>query len=102
MGLLYRLSGIVFIGKSLEPLGGQNPLEPARLDCAVICGPYMTNFAEIMKHFEAQNGAVIAQNEYDLGEKIKDLFTDPKKRQAYSERAKNCCTKPRSCFGQYP
>ena len=38
LGLFYRLAGTAFMGKSLVPLGGQNPLEAARLDCAIVHG----------------------------------------------------------------
>jgi len=47
MGLWYRLSDIVFMGGSLIPKGGQNPLEPAKLDCALLYGPHTANFAGI-------------------------------------------------------
>ena len=47
MGLLYRLFPAVFVGKSLvEGGGGQNPLEPARLGCALAAGPSMANQAD--------------------------------------------------------
>ncbi len=46
MGLWYSLCGITFIGGSLVPHGGQNPLEPARLGGAIAAGPHMGNFAE--------------------------------------------------------
>ncbi|MDD9990495.1 MAG: 3-deoxy-D-manno-octulosonic acid transferase [Rhodospirillales bacterium] len=46
LGLVYRLGDIAFIGGSLAPHGGHNPLEPARLDCALIAGPHTENFAE--------------------------------------------------------
>jgi 3-deoxy-D-manno-octulosonic-acid transferase len=45
LGLFYRLFPIVLMGKSFPPGGGQNPLEPARLGCAIACGPAMQNFA---------------------------------------------------------
>lgn len=48
LGLLYRLAPVVFIGGSLVPHGGQNPLEPARLGCAVLHGPHMANFADAL------------------------------------------------------
>ena len=44
LGLLFRLAGLAFVGKSLAGRGGQNPLEPARLGCAVAAGPHMGNF----------------------------------------------------------
>lgn len=48
LGLFYRLAPVVFIGGSLVPHGGQNPLEPARLGCAVLHGPWMANFADAL------------------------------------------------------
>ncbi|MFZ5834837.1 MAG: 3-deoxy-D-manno-octulosonic acid transferase [Pseudomonadota bacterium] len=47
MGLIYRLAPIAFVGGSLVPHGGQNPLEPARLGCAILYGPYTDNFTGI-------------------------------------------------------
>ncbi len=47
LGLWYRLAEVVFMGGSLVPKGGQNPLEPARLGAAILCGPEVANFAEL-------------------------------------------------------
>ncbi|HTQ15676.1 MAG TPA: 3-deoxy-D-manno-octulosonic acid transferase [Rhizomicrobium sp.] len=44
LGLFYRVAPIAFVGGSLVPHGGQNPLEPARLGCAVMAGPHTFNF----------------------------------------------------------
>ena len=47
LGLWYRLGRVAFIGRSLiPPGGGQNPLEPARLGCAISTGPYVQNFTD--------------------------------------------------------
>ena len=47
LGLWYRLAPVVFVGRSLfPPGGGQNPLEPARLGCAIAVGPHIGNFIE--------------------------------------------------------
>jgi len=87
MGLLYRLAPITFMGKSLEPLGGQNPLEPARLNSAIVCGPYMTNFAEIMSRFEAEDAIKIVSNEQEVIATLTELLTHPDERDALCERA---------------
>ncbi len=48
-----KLCKSVFIGKSLlknlEPVGGQNPIEAAKLNCKIYHGPYVYNFQEIYK-----------------------------------------------------
>jgi 3-deoxy-D-manno-octulosonic-acid transferase len=47
LGLWYRLAPIAFVGRSLiSPGGGQNPLEPARLGCAIAVGPHCGNFVD--------------------------------------------------------
>jgi len=53
LGLLYRLAQTVFVGGSLVPHGGQNPLEPARLGCAVAIGPHTHNFAAVVEELAA-------------------------------------------------
>ena len=52
LGLLYSLVGHAFVGGSLVPHGGQNPLEPARLGCAVAVGPHTFNFADPVEVLE--------------------------------------------------
>ena len=47
LGLFYGAAPVVFVGRSLvAPGGGQNPIEPAKLGCAVLHGPHVSNFAE--------------------------------------------------------
>ena len=46
LGLVYRVADIAFVGGSMTPHGGHNPLEPARLGCALVAGPHTENFAE--------------------------------------------------------
>ena len=44
MGLYLRLTEIAFVGRSLTAEGGQNPLEPAMLDTAVLAGRQRPEF----------------------------------------------------------
>ena len=64
LGLVYRLADIAFVGGSLEPHGGHNPLEPARLDCAIVAGPHTENFAEA---YAALEGADVLSRVRDAG-----------------------------------
>lgn len=56
MGLYLSLTKIVFVGKSLTGEGGQNPLEPAMLGCAILSGPNVQNFRDSYRAL-LQNGA---------------------------------------------
>lgn len=57
LGLFYRLAPFAFIGGSLIPHGGQNPLEAARLHCAVLTGPHTENFTPAYDAILAAQGA---------------------------------------------
>ena len=48
LGLWFRLNEIVMMGGTLVPKGGQNPIEPAKLGCAILCGPHTGNFLRIV------------------------------------------------------
>jgi 3-deoxy-D-manno-octulosonic-acid transferase len=56
LGLFYRVTNFAFLGGSLVPHGGQNPLEPARLNTAVLTGPYTQNFEDIFSVILAAQG----------------------------------------------
>lgn len=57
LGLIYRLSPLVFIGGSLVKHGGQNPIEAAKLGAAILHGPHVWNFAEIYAALDEARGA---------------------------------------------
>lgn len=88
MGVFYRTAEVVFIGKSLESLGGQNPLEPARLDCAIVFGPHMTNFAEIAARLAAAGGAVTVADETELAAAVTRLLGEPGARRDLAAAAR--------------
>ena len=48
----YSLSKLTFLGGSLIPHGGQNPLEPAREGNYILYGPHIENFKEVYKVLE--------------------------------------------------
>lgn len=66
MGLWYRLCPIAFIGGSLARIGGHNPYEPVQLNCAVIHGPHVFNFAGIYARLAQAGGAQLATTESDI------------------------------------
>lgn len=70
MGLVYRLAPLAYVGGSLVPHGGQNPIEPARLGAAVIHGPHVRNFAELYGELDASGGARRVEDAAGLAEAI--------------------------------
>jgi 3-deoxy-D-manno-octulosonic-acid transferase len=89
LGLFFRLAKVAFMGKSLVPLGGQNPLEPMRLDCAVVHGPHMTNFADIVRRMGAAGASVEVSDEAGLAETVGWLLTNQEEILNLAARAKS-------------
>ncbi len=88
LGLLYRLAPVAFVGGSLVPHGGQNPLEPARLGCAVVVGPHTQNFAETVARLVAAGAAEQVADEAALGVAVEALLGDPEGRARRGEAAR--------------
>jgi 3-deoxy-D-manno-octulosonic-acid transferase len=53
----YGRANVVFIGRSLVPLGGSNPMEPGSIGKAILWGPHMFNFPVEAAAFEAAGAA---------------------------------------------
>ena len=74
----YDYCKIVFVGKSmlkkLENIGGQNPIEPAKLGCKIFYGPYVYNFKEIYDFLNSNDIAIQVHNEQDLSSKLLESF----------------------------
>lgn len=87
LGLFYRLSDISFVGGSLTPKGGHNPLEPARLGGAILHGPYTFNFVETYSEMRAPGGAALVRNDRELATAIRRLLSDDKTRLAMAGAA---------------
>jgi 3-deoxy-D-manno-octulosonic-acid transferase len=82
LGLVYRLFPTVFIGKSLvAESGGQNPLEPARLGCALAAGPGMTNQAEATAILTEAGGLVTVADAAALADWVDQLLRNPAERR---------------------
>ena len=75
----YEHATVIFIGKSLTAQGGQNPIEPGALGKAMVFGPNMQNFEEVVRRFLAQNGAVQARDAAELEKVLGELLADERR-----------------------
>jgi 3-deoxy-D-manno-octulosonic-acid transferase len=87
LGLFYRLAGVVFVGKSFSGGGGQNPIEPARLACAILHGPRIGNFDEAYTALDQAAGALEVARPDDLGDALIALFADGRRLRAMARAA---------------
>ena len=76
LGLFYRLAGIAFIGGSLTPKGGHNPIEAARLDCAILHGPDMSNCSGMAAALAAAGAATMVSGVDELAQQVSTLLAD--------------------------
>tara|TARA_B100000029_G_scaffold443129_1_gene461982 strand:- start:926 stop:2194 length:1269 start_codon:yes stop_codon:yes gene_type:complete len=81
----------VFIGKSLleklEKVGGQNPLDAAKMGCHIFHGPYVYNFQEIYDYLDSQNLSEKINKPEVLAEKlIKNFNTSFEKNNKTQEQ----------------
>lgn len=88
MGLLYRLAPLVFVGRSLVGQGGQNPLEPARLGCAIAVGPHTANFIEAVQALEEAGALTRVADADELARWVDGMLRDPQRRCAAGTAAR--------------
>ncbi len=91
--MIYAGADIAFVGGSLVPHGGQNPLEPAAVGTPILLGPHMMNFREITQGLLAVDGALQCSDEAAVEEQLCRLIGDAEKCHEMVKRAKGFVTK---------
>ncbi len=86
LGGLYSLATVVFIGGSLVPVGGHNPLEPLFFRKCVLFGPFMFHFSEIARQLIEEGGAVQVKDAEDLASHLRRLLRNERARRDTGER----------------
>ena len=81
MGLYLRLTEIAFVGRSLTGKGGQNPLEPAMLDTAVLSGRNVQNFRDAYRTLAASGAARFVKDKEVLAGAVNYLLTNEAERR---------------------
>ncbi|MEI9993124.1 MAG: 3-deoxy-D-manno-octulosonic acid transferase [Rhizomicrobium sp.] len=87
LGLFYRLVPFCFVGGTLVPAGGHNPLEPARLGCAVLAGPHTFNSVSAYAAVFAAQGLGLVRSSTEIAALASRLFDDPVQAAALGEAA---------------
>jgi 3-deoxy-D-manno-octulosonic-acid transferase len=94
MGLFLRLADVVVMGGSfapaigLPPVGGHNPLEPARLGRPTITGPDASNWAPVTSALAEAGGLMLVQAPWDLPGAIEPLLANLNAAKAMGERGR--------------
>jgi 3-deoxy-D-manno-octulosonic-acid transferase len=84
---VYSLAAAAFVGGSLIPAGGHNPLEPAQFGVPIVMGGHYTNFRAVTDDLLAHDAIRIAEQE-NLAKVLLDLLCDRSTSDAMGARAK--------------
>ncbi|MDP3658089.1 MAG: 3-deoxy-D-manno-octulosonic acid transferase [Brevundimonas sp.] len=104
MGLFLRLADVVVMGGSFSaalekpPVGGHNPLEPARLGKPAVTGPDMSNWAAITDALVAAGGLAVVAAPWDLPAVIAPLLADDAAARSMGERGRRAAAEAGSGF----
>ena len=93
LATFYKYGTIVFIGGSLIPVGGHNPLEPALYGKPVLFGPHMENFRDSARILEESGGGARVDNPEGLNNRIDRLLSDIDLRQTMGNNARQAVLK---------
>ena len=83
----YTVCDVAFVGGSLVPCGGHNPLEPAMFKKPVVFGPHMDDFSEIADLLLVRNAACQATDADSLARALENLLTCPESASDMGARA---------------
>lgn len=72
----YSLATIIFVGRSLVPMGGSDMAEAAALGKCTIFGPHAFNFKQTVDALLADNGAIMVKDKHELLEKMRKCLED--------------------------
>jgi 3-deoxy-D-manno-octulosonic-acid transferase len=90
---LYRVGSGAFIGGTLVPTGGHNPLEAARFSLPIAVGPSMENFQEMASKFDQDQAWQRVASAAELAAVWEDWLTHPETAAGMGARAAELVTR---------
>jgi len=84
----YHLGTAIFVGKSLEAIGGQNPVEAIAAGKAVLFGPHMENFAAVVRILLERQAAIQVRDAAELQRALARLLDDAALRERMAGNAR--------------
>ena len=85
---MYQYATAAFVGGSIAPFGGHNPIEPAAAGVPVCFGPSMSNFREIATAFLDADAAEEVASAGEVIEFASRMFDDEAGQRAWGDRAR--------------
>jgi 3-deoxy-D-manno-octulosonic-acid transferase len=88
LAAVYGVADVAFVGGSLVPRGGHNPLEPAQFGVPVVMGRSWENFRDIVGKMQDEYALRGVRDKDDLERVLVELLTDRKQAKAMGERGR--------------
>ncbi len=85
---LFGTADVAFVGGSLIPIGGHNPIEPAAFGVPVLFGPHRFNFSDIASLLISQGAAREVGSAHSLAQALQQLLGNANLRQQWGEKGK--------------
>ena len=89
LAAIYQYATVAFIGGTLEPFGGHNPIEPAAAGVPVCFGTSMSNFREIAATFLQAGAAVEVKSAAEVIEFAERMFDDEELQKKLGGKARS-------------
>lgn len=84
---LYAMCDIAFVGGSLLPFGGHNPLEPAAYGKPILFGPDMRDFLSISRGLQNVHGAIKVEDDVSFSKAVDRLLSDADYRKVMGQNS---------------
>lgn len=85
----YEACDVAYVGGSLIPHGGQNPLEPAACGKPIVMGPHVFNFTRIVALLKTAGALTVVDDTPTLAKALIELLESPEKRADKGQRARH-------------
>jgi len=96
----YSLGPVVIMGGTFAKKGGHNIAEAAAYGCAVVTGPSVGNFREMVGEFDAEGG-IVRTDRPGLVSVLHRLLTDKNLRESIGARARRVVLRHSGCSDRY-
>ncbi len=100
LAAMYSLASVAFVGGSLVPKGGHNPLEPAQFGVPAVMGPSYENFRDIVAEMQAADAIRIVKDGEELAGALRQMLTDPDAARAMGERGRRVFEEQQGATGR--
>ncbi len=96
----YALADLVIVGRTFRDLGGSDMIEPVALGKAVIVGPHVSNFRDVVDALLAGRG-LVQLDAGGLAEAVRELLDEPAQRASLAQRGRDVIRTHQGATGRH-